>query len=57
MSATFQNLHLNEVDGNKPTKYLEWQLHVSDSLYSIVRILFEMYNIKLYTSPNFMKIE
>ena len=57
MSATFQNLHLNEVDGNEPTNYFDWQLHVSDSLYSIVRIIFEMYNIKLYTSPNFMKIE
>ena len=57
MSATFQNLHLNEVDGNKPTNYFEWQLHVSETLYSIVRIIFEMYNIKLYTSPNFMKTE
>jgi hypothetical protein len=32
----------------------EWQLQVYYSLYSIVSIIFEFYNIKLYASPIFM---
>ena len=52
MSAPFQNFHLNEVHSNINQKLI---LN-GNYTFPIVRIIFEIYNIKLYISQDFINI-